>query len=152
LAKVYRSRSASPEVLAELMLEESKKKKLSIEDLVDRSAALGFERRRKDVEELYKAFIGLNRIIKWPTLTIVLDVPIKDVRSREIRRENRAYTRGDVLYSTIVSRVYRFLARKEPKRIYVIDGAREEKEIGDEIFRLVKKKCRLDRYRKRRGK
>ena len=149
IAKIYKSKSISPETLAEMMLEESKKKNTAFEELVERNASLGLANRRADIENLYKVFVGFKRIIEWPKLTIVLDIPIKDVKSREIRRENRAYTRGDVLYSTVVSKVYRFLARKEPRSVYVIDGSRAKEEISDEILKLVKRKCDLARYKKR---
>lgn len=149
ISKACKCSSTSPDMLAELMLRESQRKHAEFESVLEKYTSMGIARRRADIENLYQFFLGFKRIMEWPRLTVIFDVPIKDVRLREIRRENRAYTDGDVLYSTIVSKLYGFMARKEPESVFTIDGSGTREEIADEVLKLVRSRCKLSAYRKR---
>jgi thymidylate kinase len=148
LASEYKTASHSPEELAMLIYQESQKKGMLFEALLDRRIAEAVRLSRSKVEALYKAFFGLRYIMRWPDITIVLDLPISAAHQREIRRENRAFSKGDSLYFAITSKMYKFLERKEPSRIRIVDGNREREEIAKEVLDIVTKKRKLDAYRK----
>ena len=110
-----------------------------------RISRLGKRVKRDNLRAL--RFSGISNIVRWPDLTIVLDVPVKDIKPREMLRENRAYTQGDLLLSTLVAEMYKVLARKAPDRVKVIDGRLDSAEISAKITALVKVK-NLERFRK----
>jgi thymidylate kinase len=149
IAAKRRLASNDPESLSKLIYADSQREGLQFEPLVDKVVGAELKACAKKVETLYAAFSGLRNTVRWPDMTIVLDVPVSKMSEREARRENRAFSQGDMLYFTITSRAYRFLKRKEPKRIYLVDGYREREAIAKEIFGLVTKKFNLSKYRKK---
>ncbi len=142
-------RSAAPEELAANLRALAYNKKMMYEDIVDAYVTEGVRNSSEQIEKLYRTFVGIKEIMRWPDLTFVIDLPIKEVRFREVGRENRVYSDGDVVYAIIVNRLYKVLAKKEPRRIYIINGARDTGEVSKDIERIVKKKFRLNRYIKR---
>lgn len=152
IASDRKSANKGPESLSKLLYEESQRKGLIFESFVDKCADDEVRKCRNKIERLYTAFAGLRSIVRWPDLTIVLDIPTSKVRERESRRENRAFTQGDILYFAITTQIYGFLAKREPNRVYMVNGHREREKIAKEILGLVRKKYRISAYRKSRGR
>jgi dTMP kinase len=90
------------------------------------------------VEKLNDFAVGGDR----PDLTIVLDVDVATARARMLRRVRpvQALDRMEqepVEFYERVGEGYRDLARREPARVRLLDGARSPDEIEDEIWREV---------------
>lgn len=149
MAKFFKSGSFAPEFLAELVRKEAIEKKIEFIDLVEQYANIAGKNAAPEVNRLYEVFLDMEKIMKWPDLVFVMDLPVRQVRFRELKRENRAYTDGDVIYWTIATRMYRLAAEREPDRVHLIDGSREPEDIRKEIAKIVKKKCKLRNFRKR---
>ncbi|MCW6160349.1 MAG: hypothetical protein LVQ95_04670 [Candidatus Micrarchaeales archaeon] len=148
MAGFFKSGSFAPEFLAEVLKKEALEKNIAFMDIVEQYTSLAIKNTKGEVNRLYEVFLDMEKIIKWPNLVFVMDVPVEKVRYRELKRENRAYTDGDVIYWTIAMRMYRLAAEREPSRIFLIDGTQEQDKIAKEISKIVKKKCKLRDYRK----
>lgn len=77
-----------------------------------------------------------------PDLTIVLDVDVGTARTRMLRRVRPAVAvdrmeQEPIEFYERVSEGYRELARREPARVRLLDGARSPEEIESEIWREV---------------
>lgn len=148
IAGFLKSRNFGPEYLAELIKKESIEKRIDYYDLVEQYKNLGMKKAMPELENLYAVLGPLKKIMKWPNLTLIIDVPIREVKTREVKRENRAYTDGDVIYFSIWPDLYRMLEKREDN-VFIIDGTKDEKEISAGILKIVRKKCKLRDYKKR---
>lgn len=148
IAKEMRSSSSAPGKLAEQIREESAAKRVPFESLIAQYGNIGMKNARREIDALYEAFIGVRSIVSWPNIVFVLDLPVRAIKPREVKRENRAYTLGDVLYYSIVAELYRKIAKKEQGRVYLIEGTAQPDEIAKKILVIVKRKCNLRAYRK----
>jgi dTMP kinase len=73
-----------------------------------------------------------------PDVTFVLDVDLKTARSRmqAPRRPDRMEMQSDDFYES-VCKGYRELAKREPKRIVLIDGTKSADSIETEIWKIL---------------
>lgn len=149
MARMLGVQGAAPEDIAKRMLAESSRKTASYDGLLAKYAGAAEGRCKGRIESLYKAFTGLRHIVRWPDITVVLDVRAADIKGREVRRENRAFSPGDVLYFAITSDIYKFLAKKEPKRVSLVNGIGDREEIAKDVLKIVTRKGSLAAYEKR---
>lgn len=148
IAKTMKSASSAPGVLAEVIRNKSGYDSIRFETLVEKYASGGIADAKEHIDAIYSAFRGARGIVPWPEIVFVLDMPVRDIKPREVKRENRAYTDGDILYYTVVRNLYKYVLKKEPGLIYLIDGTKEPEEISSELLKIVKRKCSLKDYRK----
>ena len=148
IEKAMKSGSSAPGRLANQIQKESTAKGVPFESLVRMYKDIGMKMAGKRIDALYRAFTGASSIVAWPNLVFVLDVPVKAIKPREVKRENRAYTLGDILYYEIVADLYKRIAKREPKRIYLIDGTAAPELIAESILRIVKRRCNLETYKR----
>lgn len=83
-----------------------------------------------------------------PQLTVILDVPVADGLSRVLQRSidagTRAYDRLEsesLEFHERVRTAYLQIAKENPQRVHVINGAQFVAEIHSEILSLVKSLC-----------
>jgi thymidylate kinase len=148
IADSYNLKSFAPEEVALAIQARADKTKVPFEELAEKSAETGFRAAIEEIELMHETFKCMKNIVRWPDLTIVLEVPVDRIKSREIKRENRAYTIGDVLLSGIINRIYLFMAKKEPARIRILDGEQDPSVLCDQITSIIKKKYALSDYAK----
>ena len=91
------------------------------------------------IEEIHDRFLkGLK-----PNLTFLLDLPVEEGLRRAWKRmENQAvkedrFEKEDLGFHRRVREGYLFLARKEPKRILVLDGMKDEQSLHREIINYL---------------
>ncbi|MCL4379273.1 MAG: hypothetical protein M1160_00330 [Candidatus Marsarchaeota archaeon] len=148
IAKVMGDSSHAPGRLAEQIQKESVAKKVHFERLVAQYKNTGMKNAGNEIDALYKTFAGARNIVTWPNLVFVLDLPVELIKPREVKRENRAYTPGDVIYYSIVAELYRRVAKREKGRVYLIDGAAPPAEVAKKISAIVKRRCKMRAYKK----
>jgi dTMP kinase len=74
-----------------------------------------------------------------PSLTILLDVPVKDGLSRKNRDRRDRFEKEKLAFHEQVRKGYLQLARDEPKRFFVVDALLNKKEIAGIIWDKVEK-------------
>jgi dTMP kinase len=72
-----------------------------------------------------------------PDLTFLLKVPVKEGLKRATKRTADRIEREEIDFHLRVAEGYHWLAQKEKKRIYLIDGLRTKEEIQREIREIV---------------
>jgi dTMP kinase len=76
-----------------------------------------------------------------PDVTFILDIDVATARQRMLRRVKPAgpdrMEQEPIEFYENVCAAYRELARKEPDRIFLIDGQQSVQEIADEIWRIL---------------
>ncbi len=150
IAKTLGAETSSPQGLAKLISAESLRTHVEFEVLVGEYAQKCMKKCVREINILYQIFISLKPLIRWPDLTIMLDLPIKDIKVREVRREQRVYNNGDILYSSITAELYKFLVIRELGRIDLIDATRSREDIAAEVQSLILRKFNLGDYRRRK--
>ena len=83
--------------------------------------------------------IGRDVIGLMPDLTIVLDVPVETGFARLRRRRDRM-ERKTIEFHRGVLAGYRAIARREPKRVVLIDAARDANAVARDILRIVRQR------------
>jgi len=73
-----------------------------------------------------------------PDVTLVLDIDALTAKSRmqEPRRQDRMEQESEEFYER-VRQAYRDLAKREPRRVVLINGARDANEIENEIWKIL---------------
>lgn len=90
---------------------------------------LGFEK----VFEINSPIIGQS----WPDLVIILDMPIKTAAQRVFDIDGDKFeTLGSVFFKQ-VKKGYRFLAKKYPNIVKIIDGTGTIEKVGKRIDKLI---------------
>jgi dTMP kinase len=97
----------------------------------------GHQLGRAPVEQLTELVVGDRR----PDMTFILDVPIDaGLRRAAGRRDGETrYEDMDMAFHERVRDGFRDIARREPGRCYIVDGARGIEDVHAEIRRLVGK-------------
>lgn len=91
-----------------------------------------------------------------PDITFVIDVDIATARNRLLRRvrplsaPDRMEAEPNEFYER-VAEAYRDLARREPQRVKLIDGARSADEVEQEIWRVLQSKIEDPKSKTRHG-
>jgi dTMP kinase len=102
----------------------------------------GHQLGRAPVEQLYALVVGGFR----PDLTVILEVPVDDgLRRAAGRRDGETRYEGmDRAFHERVRDGFRDIARREPKRCHIVDGAASIEDVHAEIRHLVGKHLGID--------
>lgn len=74
----------------------------------------------------------------FPDLTVILDLPPVEGRKRtQARGALTRFDAADEAYHEKLRQAFRDIARSEPERCVIIDGARAPEEIADDVWSLV---------------
>lgn len=102
----------------------------------------GHQLGRAPVEQLTALVVGGLR----PDMTFILEVPVDaGLRRAASRRDGETRYEGmDMAFHERVRDGFRDIARREPKRCYIVDGAASIEDVHAEIRRLVSKHLGID--------
>jgi dTMP kinase len=102
----------------------------------------GHQLGREPVEQLYALVVGGLR----PDLTFILEVPIDaGLRRAAGRRDGETrYEAMDMAFHERVRDGFRDIARREPKRCHIVDGAASIEDVHADIRRMVSKHLGID--------
>ncbi len=93
-------------------------------------------------EEMMASLVNVACEDAWPDLTIILDLPPEEgLRRANVRRGDDVadrYEKEDLEKQTLRREAFLKIARDEPERCVVVDGARAETEIAADIWNIVK--------------
>lgn len=138
LTEVFLYQAARSQHIFEKIIPSLKQKKIVIsERYTDASLAYqGYGRRlgTKLVSLLNK--ISTNNLI--PDLTILLDINPQKALMRIKKTIKDRLEREDVIFHNRVRKFYRFLAKKNPKRIKIVNANKTVLEVHNDILKIIK--------------
>jgi len=92
----------------------------------------------KILEELRFMTIGQFE----PDITFLIDISINEIKKRAAikRAESNAYDKKGFEFHEIIKNGYLEIAKRNPKRIVVINGDKEISAVHDEIIQIIRNK------------